>query len=317
MAIRHESGQDDAEDQGEPTAPTTESDPAADISIATSSGRDGGPRTAKGKRRSSGNAIKHGVYSKLPLIGDEQEKDRAMIMKGMLESFQPGNWNERSIVEAMGQNRWQRRRAERWMHEKLKLQEQSVDHWNRQTMDPEMMDLPDDEAAWFDADPSVAYEVALLLREGPSDRALSWKETSSYLTAFKRRSGVKHPSGWIPATDEGGFPDLVPTVAQLLEGVDLAAKAAGCTRAKMLVMIEDEIRVAIVNRVQRRNDDHHRREIELVDALALREPDFAYYERWVNLLEREYDRLFKRLETAQRARGGTLPPPIRLHHSEE
>ena len=36
------------------------------------------------------------------------------------------------------------------MNEKLKLQEETVDHWNRHTMDPEMMDLPEDEAAWWE-----------------------------------------------------------------------------------------------------------------------------------------------------------------------
>jgi hypothetical protein len=283
------------------------------------SDRGGGPKSRQGKRRSSRNAVKHGVYSKLPLIGDEREEDRIEIVKGMLDSFEPGNWNEQSTVEQMAQNRCQRHRAERWMHEKLRLQQQSVDHWNRQSMDPAMMDLPEDEKAWWYSDPSAALQAARRLGD-PPDGVLGMDEVASYLTAFKRSTRVEHPRGWIPAVDDTGYLDLdleVVSIAQVLEGVDLAAKAAGFTRNKMLAIIEMEIKSAVLHRAMRRNDDHHRREIGLVDALALSESDFAYYERWVTLLDKEYDRLFKRLEVSQRARKGQLPPPVRLHHSED
>ena len=68
------------------------------------------------------------------------------MLTGMRESFRPGGWNEELIVDQLVQNRRQRIRAEGWMNKKLELQQETVDHWNRQTMDPEMMDLPEDES---------------------------------------------------------------------------------------------------------------------------------------------------------------------------
>ena len=143
-------------------------------------------------------------------------------------------------------------------------------------------------------------------------------EAGSYLVAFERCTKVEHPRGWIPGTEVDEFPDLdAITIAQVLEGVDLAATAAGITRSRMLIIIEAEIKRAMINRVMRQNDDRHRTKVELVDALALGESDFALYERWVNHLDKEYDRLVKRIELAQPARGGALPPPIRVHRSED
>ena len=318
MAIKAGSG-GSSEDNGDvPMSSSNAGVSTGDAPTQASGDRGGGPMTPEGKRRSSRNAIKHGIYSKLPLIGDEREEDRVEIVKGMLDSFEPGNWNEESIVQQLAQNRWQRHRAERWMHEKLNLQQVSVDHWNRQSIDPMMMDLPEDEKAWWHSDPSAAIAAARLLRGGPPDEVLSMDEVASYLTAFERCTRVKHPRGWISTVDDAGYPNVdAVSIAQVLEGVDLAAKAAGFTRRKMLAIIEIEIKWAILHRAMRRNEDHHRREIRLVDALALSESDFAFYERWVTLLDKEYDRLLKRLETAQRARLGALPAPIRLHHSED
>jgi hypothetical protein len=316
MAIRHESDSDDNRNLGQPDPPAIEGVPNTDTPTPSLNDPGGSTETSKGERRSCRNAIKHGVFSKCPLIGDEREDDLNEMAAGMRESLQPGNWNEELSVDQLIQNRRQRIRAELWMNKKLKLQRKGVDHWNRQTMDPNMMDLPEDEAAWLHSDPWAAYKTALLLREGPSDRVLTSAEAAPYIMAFERTTSMKHPRSWLPGGDE--FPDTDSVALnQVLEGVDLAAKSIGAPRGLVLAQIEDEIRSAIAHRVMRLNDDRRRRKVDLVDALALSESDFARYERWVNHLDKEYERLMKRLELAQRARGGALPPPIRLHRSDD
>ena len=138
---------------------------------------------------------------------------------------------------------------------------------------------------------------------------------ASYLTAFERCTGRVHPRAWLGVQGE---PDLdAVTVGQVLEGVDEAAQAAGCARHQVLTAVEHEIMQARIHEVLRESDDRRRMGIERTDALVLNEADFAGHERRVNFLDKEHERLLKQLELSQRARGGALPPPIRLQRSED
>ena len=51
--------------------------------------RGGGPRTPEGKRRSSRNAVKHGVFSRSPVVGGELDRDWLRHLEGMRKSFHP------------------------------------------------------------------------------------------------------------------------------------------------------------------------------------------------------------------------------------
>ena len=96
----------------------------------------------------------------------------------------------------------------------------------------------------------------------------------------------------------------------------MVAKVLNRPSYVVLTGIEHEILVANHHRLLRDNDDKRKKEIMRTDALVLSDADFAKHERRVKLLNHEYKELLQLLEVAQRARGGALPPPLRLHRSE-
>ena len=88
------------------------------------------------------------------------------------------------------------------------------------------------------------------------------------------------------------------------------------TRKQVLAEIEHEIWMAQIHEMQREIEDRRRTELERIDALVLNEADFAGHQRWSPSYDKEHERLLKQLELSQRARGGSLPPPIRVQRSK-
>ena len=327
MAIQTEPNAGGEENEATLAPSSPEATPkAADGSSTPVSNRSGGPRTPKGKRRSSRNATKHGVFSKSPVISDEREEDWIAHFEGYRESFQPQGRDEEIHVGQMALNRWQRLREERWMAEKLQLQFEAIDHRSRQSIDPAMMDLPEDEAAWWDSSPVAAMLVVNLLDGSDQDVIVPAKTACSFMLAYQRfRGSVEHVLGPIHPTGSA-FQEPMPalpdpsavTVGQLRGWVELAAQTTGLSERLVLAGIEAEIGRAFLHQQLRQNDDRRRDEILRADALVLTSADSHDHERRVNFLDKEYDRLVNRLEVSQRARtGAALPPPVRLHRSTE
>jgi hypothetical protein len=69
-----------------------------------------GPRTAQGKKRSTLNAIKHGLLSKTGLLQDESRVEYDVLLDGLLEDFQPQGKLETVLVESLATVLWRKRR---------------------------------------------------------------------------------------------------------------------------------------------------------------------------------------------------------------
>ena len=314
MAVRSDS---DFNDDGSQGAGAPAASPTANRTSGPSTpslSRSGRPKASKRKRRAPLNAIKHGVFSRSPVIGDESEEDFLDHWEGLRASYDPRGHNEELIVHDLAVNRLQRYREERWLSEKLRLQIDGVDHCNKADMDQSR--LPDDEAAWQAFDP-LDGQLALgyVLTKDP-DAEVGFGLLMAYVTAFERVTGQTHPKIWLPQEDELDAQFLPVTVGQLLAQLEAGASKAGMTKLQLVSQMGVEFHRAHLCQVLRSQDDRRNREIQLNDALVLNEADFAAHERRVNHLDKEYERLERRLETAQRARGGALPPPLRLHRSE-
>src|SRR5664280_3352149 len=180
MAIKPEPEVSSENERGGPAPPSQGPVPMPESPTTALGDRGGGPRTSEGKRRSSQNATKHGVFSKRPTIGDERDEDWIEHRAGMRESFQPQGRNEDLLVDQLALNRWQRLREECWMTEKLQLRLEGVDHCSRRSIDPELMGLPEDEAAWWHSDPTAAQAAAILLREGDLSAMVPFDAVASY-----------------------------------------------------------------------------------------------------------------------------------------
>ncbi len=189
-----------------------------------------------------------------------------------------------------------------------------------------MMDLPEDEAAWWDSSPVAAMVAVKLLRESDPDAIVPAKAAVSFVLAYERFTGAfelftaaNRPRGPVPQdSDAGQLDPYAVTVGTLRKWVELAARAIRLPDTCILDAIEGEIMTAFLHQELRENDNRRRDEILRTDALVLVSADSAAHERRVNLLNKEYDQLVNRLEVSQRARtGAALPPPVRVHRSTE
>jgi hypothetical protein len=71
----------------------------------------GGPRTEGGKRRSSKNEIKHGLFSSATLIEGESEREFESLLGGFNEAFQPIGLLEAFLVDKLASDAWRLRRV--------------------------------------------------------------------------------------------------------------------------------------------------------------------------------------------------------------
>lgn len=69
-----------------------------------------GAITPAGKRRSSMNAIKHGVLSSVALLPHENPRDYSFLLDGVMQEFQPKGAYEQFLVDRIATAMWKQRR---------------------------------------------------------------------------------------------------------------------------------------------------------------------------------------------------------------
>src|SRR6266576_601362 len=88
------------------TAKSAKVEPMDQASIHKSTG----PRTPHGKQRSKYNALKHGIYSKAPLLKDESRARFQSLLQELQEYHQPEGSTEELLVEKIAILVWRHRR---------------------------------------------------------------------------------------------------------------------------------------------------------------------------------------------------------------
>ncbi len=69
-----------------------------------------GPRTGQGKRKSSRNATKHGIFSAVIVVKSESQAEYEELLRGLRETLQPEGALEELLVEKLGTLAWRHRR---------------------------------------------------------------------------------------------------------------------------------------------------------------------------------------------------------------
>src|SRR6266487_3296020 len=69
-----------------------------------------GPRTQQGKQKSSRNATKHGVFSKVIILETESKARYEELLAGLRETLQPEGTLEELLVEKLATTVWRQRR---------------------------------------------------------------------------------------------------------------------------------------------------------------------------------------------------------------
>jgi len=80
------------------------------VSCAKGGSKASGPRTEQGKRRSSRNATKHGVYSEVLILRGESKAQYRVLLAGLHEALQPEGALEELLVEKLATTAWRQRR---------------------------------------------------------------------------------------------------------------------------------------------------------------------------------------------------------------
>ena len=69
-----------------------------------------GPRLTKGKKRSSRNALKNGIFSKSLILGSESRGEYQLLLNGVRKDLQPEGTVESALVESIAFLLWRKRR---------------------------------------------------------------------------------------------------------------------------------------------------------------------------------------------------------------
>ncbi len=69
-----------------------------------------GPRTEQGKQKSSRNATKHGVFSKVVVLKGESRVEYERVLGGLWEALQPEGALEELLVDKVATISWRQRR---------------------------------------------------------------------------------------------------------------------------------------------------------------------------------------------------------------
>ena len=72
--------------------------------------RGGGPRTSRGKERSGRNALTHGIFAKVALLGEESREQYDALVQGYRDYFHPVGTVEEVHVEELAILQWRYRR---------------------------------------------------------------------------------------------------------------------------------------------------------------------------------------------------------------
>ena len=81
------------------------------LASRTNGARSIGPVTAEGKRRSSQNAVSHGLLGRQIVMRDESSECFEVVMSDHLDRLQPADGMEFGMVEEMVASHWRLRRA--------------------------------------------------------------------------------------------------------------------------------------------------------------------------------------------------------------
>ena len=76
------------------------------IASPTIAKRRGGPRTKLGKERSSRNSLKHGIFSRVPILDDEQWEQCDSLLQGYRKYFRPEGIPENMRVDKLASLEW-------------------------------------------------------------------------------------------------------------------------------------------------------------------------------------------------------------------
>jgi hypothetical protein len=283
-----------------------------------------GPRSKMGKRRSSKNAIKFGIFSDVTLLETESSAEYESLRQGLLKSKLPGNSFEEILVDKIVSNLWRQRRALIAEGAEIRRNSEFVESDRRQNKLEEAEEI------------SRKTYPATTPRRAPAAVGLMWSiENSDVLDRCieileELRQAIEG-TGFDKERDESLLETIYgdPTVAHLrstlhneywmhlvtaLMPEDERVRNGYATPEQsvqaLVLLIDAEIARLKKYQVKRESIESKRFEVEILRQRVPDSPGLDRLLRYMTALERSFDRTLNDLDRAQRMRKGQPLPPL-------
>ncbi len=269
-----------------------------------------GPRTIHGKRTSSHNATKHGIFSRATLIKGESREEFDELLDGLRRSIPRGSELENIYVDMMASNLWRQHRA--LLAEGAHIQINSLNavvstrRYEVRTANSSncliaTIDRPDDL--------EFCFELLTDLRQGISERGFDEKDDMRLLNRIYDNSDRCHPG---PTLKDEYLTCLCTSriTDEERDGKDFAPPDV--CKSVVLEKIDAEIARLKEYRLEEKRSKEAAIERAKLEMLQQRVPDSPGQERFLRYLQslrREFECWWALYERAQRIRKGQPLPP--------
>jgi hypothetical protein len=270
-----------------------------------------GPRTVVGKRRSSRNATKFGIFSKSTLLEGESRADYESLRQAFWKSKPPRDKFQEIMLDKMVSNFWRQSRVLIAEGAEIRKSSEFVESDRRQK---ELKEAEETGESPFGGlissieNPDVlerCLEILVELRQGIKDFGFDMLENKWRLKKIYGLSGMEH----LRETLQGKYSSLFDTAAV----TDEVRKSEGYftpeqCKQHMLQAIDAEI-----NRLREYKEKYNlieskRMEVEILRQRVPDSPGLDRLLRYARGLERAFDRMLTQYDRAQRMRKGQPPP---------
>ncbi len=274
-----------------------------------------GARSKHGKGKSSRNAIKFGIFSKVTLIRGESRAEFESLRKSLMHSMRPGDEVEELLVDKIASNYWRQRRA--LVAESAEIQIRTLEIVNRESTREIMSICESEDLISRVLSPEGlkhCLEILAELRERIQANGFDEKQDRALL-----REIYGDPTGpYFRNTLYDKYLILLET-ARVTEEERAHEEYPPPEYCRAVVLCQIEVEVAKLKKRYQRNEkresiETEKKELEILRQQVPDSPGLDRLLRYLNNLERSLDRMLTQYERAQRLRmGQPLPPRLELN----
>ncbi len=268
----------------------------------------GGPRTSRGKEKSSCNALTHGIFAKVILLGHESRKEYEALLQGYREYFQPLGTVEDVHVQELVNLKWRSRRllqAERAEIQcEQKFNSRAVERGLQQRGEAAILELSTTGERYGLVEgrnnPLILGRAVELLKSLENSIEIRGFNPEDDHAIFKKVFGERRKCV-LP-----GLYEVCRDYSQVSDSPDLKEfdLPPDERKAKFLGYLRDEINDLKRDLKALKRSSEEREELESQSSFVPEASRLDRLLRYGASLQRDYDRCLNQLERLQRARKG-------------
>jgi hypothetical protein len=281
-----------------------------------------GPRTECGKKLSSRNAIKFGIFSSAALLKGESRAEYERLWEGLRKSLKPRNELGEILVNQMASNLWRQRRVRIAECAEIRRNSEFIVFDRRQKELKEAEEISQKRQAgvvivyasepvgliWTIENPEVVercIEILVEMRQGIEANGFDKEQDVLLLKSIYGEPGVAH----LRQTLQDEFLTWLNT-AEVTEKERARERYATPEQCKQNVLRAIGVEIKRLKQYEKEHNsiESKRREVEILRQRVPDSPGLDRLLRYRNSFEREFDRLLTQFERTQRISNWQPPP---------